>query len=230
MLYKKQISHSLYASALLLTMLLCRILFTGHLTYTFLLWNLFLAFLPLCIAIISYRYAFKSWRLIIASLLWFVFFPNAPYLITDLYHLSHFKGVPAWYDALMLFTAATTGIALAFISLQLMEKQWNIIWRKKYLSRKSTQTRFRYRLACILLVFLFTGFGIYLGRILRYNSWDVFTDPGALGYDIIIRLRYPFEHTNTWGFTIAYAVVLFLLYNAWCGSPLIHYRFGKKAV
>ena len=136
MLYKKQISNTLYGSALLLAMLLCRILFTGHLTYTFLLWNLFLAFLPLCVALLSYKYSFKTWRLIIASLLWFVFFPNAPYLITDLYHLSHFKGVPAWYDALMLFTAATTGIALAFISLQLMEKQWNIIWRKKYLSRK----------------------------------------------------------------------------------------------
>lgn len=216
--YKKQVTHTLYGSALLVVMLIGRICFTGQLTYAFLLWNLFLAFLPLGIAMLSYRYAWQSWRLAMASLLWLLFFPNAPYLITDIYHLSNLTGAPGWFDALMLFSAATTGLAMAFISLQLMEKQWQCIWRQKYLSTQSTASRLRYRLAAIVLLFFLTAFGIYLGRILRYNSWDLFTDTHDLAHDIVIRFKDPFVHINTWGFTMLYATVLFVLYQAWCGN------------
>ena len=216
--YSKQIANTLYGSFLLVIMLLIRIIVTGKFTYSFLLWNLFLAFLPLAIALMSSRYFLKSWKLIIMTIGWLLLFPNAPYMVTDLYHLAHVKGMPAWYDALMLFTAASTGIGLAFTSLQVMEKQWSFMWQKKFLSSFSTGSRIRLRMAGIMIIYMLTGFGIYLGRILRYNSWDVVTDSGDLFTDISIRLSSPFTHISTWGFTCVYGGVLFLLYYAWCGS------------
>lgn len=154
------------------------------------------------------------------SVVWLAFFPNAPYLITDLYHLAHFRGVPLWYDALLLFTAAFTGVAMGFISLQIMEARWRQLWRQKFFKNYSMQSRWRYRLGTVALVFVLSGFGVYLGRVLRWNSWDVLTDTKGLAYDIITRVINPVDHKYTWAFTLAYAGVLFFLYNVWCGLSL----------
>src|SRR5262249_32407775 len=143
---------------------------------------------------------------------------NSTYIITDLYHLTNINGMPLWYDALLLFTAAFTGLAMGFISLQLMEIQWRQIWRKKYFSKLSTKGRWRFRAVCIVIIFFLTGFGIYLGRVLRWNSWDVVTNPHELASDIALRVINPFDHRYTWGFTVAYAGVLFFLYQAWCSN------------
>eukprot|EP01035_Chromulina_nebulosa_P052205 gene52205-71171_t len=129
--------------------------------------------------------------------------------------------MPLWYDALMLFMAAFTGAAMGFISLQIMELQWRQVWQQKFFRRFSVQSRWRYRLLTIALVFLLTGFGVYLGRVLRWNSWDVLTDTKGLAYDIATRIINPFEHKSTWGFTVIYAGALFFLYNVWCGASFI---------
>jgi uncharacterized membrane protein len=220
----KQTKQVLYGNLVVMSLLTGRVLVTHSNTYLFLLWNLFLAFLPLCAAIYAERKKMRSWSLIGVSAMWLAFFPNAPYLITDLYHLAHFRGVPLWYDALLLFTSAFTGLAMGFISLQLMEKSWRYVWREKVFKKYSTQMRWRYRAALVGFVFFLSGFGVYLGRVLRWNSWDVLTDSKGLVSDIAVRVVNPIDHKYTWAFTIAYAVVLFFLYNVWCSATL----FKKK--
>lgn len=217
----RQAKQVLYGNLLVMGMLAGRMAVTGKGTYSFLLWNLFLAFLPLCAALYAQKKSVQSWRLVLVSAIWLAFFPNAPYLITDIYHLVHFRGVPLWYDALLLFTAAFTGLAMGFISLQIMELQWRQVWRQKFFKNSSVRGRWRYRLAAVGAVFLLSGFGVYLGRVLRWNSWDVLTDTKGLAYDIATRIINPFDHKYTWAFTLAYAGVLFFLYNVWCGSSLV---------
>jgi len=216
--------HVMYGCTIVCILLAARIAFTHEFTYLFLVWNLFLAWIPLAIAIVSKRLSLTSWKLVLATFIWIVFFPNAPYLITDLYHLSHFKKVPAWYDALMLFTAAYCGIVLGFISLQIMEQQWKQIWKLSYLSRRSYKSKIRLRLFFLAMLFTATGFGLYLGRILRYNSWDVITDTNALVADILTRLANPISHVGTWEFSLVYAAVLFFFYSAF---PLHGNRSNK---
>jgi uncharacterized membrane protein len=59
---------------------------------------------------------------------WLLFFPNAPYIITDLKHLSHARGVPPWYDATLVFVAALLGLYMGLLSLRRVELQW----RRRY--------------------------------------------------------------------------------------------------
>lgn len=206
---------------LVLVFLIFRMWHTNRTTYIFLAWNLFLAWVPLGVASMSSRFKLQSWKLAIASMVWLLFFPNAPYLITDLYHLSHFTGVPIWYDALMLFIAAYTSVAMGFISLRIMERQWKQIWRQRFFNKQSTRSRWYFRLVLMMLLFIATGFGLYLGRVLRYNSWDVITDTGGLAVDIAHQVLNPFQHYQAWGFTIIYATGLFFFYQAWFSIPFM---------
>jgi uncharacterized membrane protein len=203
--------HVLFGCLLVIAMLISRILYTGQNTYAFIVWNMFLAFMPLFIAMLARRFSFQSWKLIIASAVWLLFFPNAPYLITDLYHLSHFKGVPIWYDALMLFTAAYSCVLMGFVSLRIMEVQWQQGWQFTWFAKWNSNLVFRAIL--ILMLFTATGFGIYLGRELRYNSWDIITDTNDLVLDIGSRILSPVKHIRTWGFTLIYAVCLYFFYS-----------------
>jgi uncharacterized membrane protein len=212
---------------LVLVFLIFRMWHTNRTTYIFLAWNLFLAWVPLGVAIMSTRLKLQSWKLAGVSMVWLLFFPNAPYLITDLYHLSHFTGIPLWYDALMLFIAAYTSLAMGFISLRMMETQWKSIWKQKFLRLRSTRSRWYTRIVLMILLFIVTGFGLYLGRVLRYNSWDVITDTGGLTLDIARQVLNPFENYRTWGFTLVYATGLFFFYQAWLGMP--HFKKNENS-
>ena len=112
----------LAASAASAGMIVARYLYSGHLAYTFLIWNLLLAWLPLAFALVAFQFSRRPLIVLPAAAAWLLFLPNAPYLITDLIHLRPWPNVPHWYDAIMFFTAATTGLFLGFTSLDLMHK------------------------------------------------------------------------------------------------------------
>ena len=122
------------ASGLSLSMLLVRIIYTQHLTYIFLAWNLFLAWLPFAFALLAYELREHTWLSWPLSGLWLLFLPNAPYLITDLMHLHYSSIVPVWYDAIMMFSFALTGLLLGFLSLYVMQSLvvrrfgWRLGW------------------------------------------------------------------------------------------------------
>ena len=152
---------------------------SGELTYAFLLWNLILAWMPLGFSLLALLFPHNKLALLSFGGLWLLFFPNAPYIMTDLIHLRPLAGVPIWYDAIMLFGFALTGLLLGHFSLYLMHelvtRQWGpwIGW------------------LFVLVSVALSGLGVYVGRFLRWNSWDVFHTPLSLLNDLFFNLLHP---------------------------------------
>ena len=177
--------------------------YTGYWGFIFLNWNLFLAFVPWALTSISFiKPKIQQSFLSIAILLifWLLFFPNAPYIITDLFYLRAVQNMPVWYDTLMFLSYAWAGMLYGFLSL------WDI---ERILGRKLPKP-----LVTVLSGFLlFVGsFGIYIGRYLRWNTWDLFTRTSEILTDIGDRFANPFEHLTTWGVTLFMGVFLNIVY------------------
>jgi uncharacterized membrane protein len=164
-------------------------------------WNLFLAWIPLAIALwVQWRQAaqkLSKLSLFFALCVWLLFLPNSPYMITDLLHLKNRDNIiPMWYDTLFFFTLALAGLQACMLSLFLMQKTLN-----QYFSKK---------LVWIFVIgaLLLTGFGVYLGRELRWNSWDIVAQPLELIYTIVYQLF----NLKALQFTFAYFVALKVFY------------------
>lgn len=182
-----------------LLLVVTRMIITQELTYVFIAWNLFLAWLPF---VFSHQLetATKKWKGFMFLFLWLLFLPNAPYIITDLQHLKHRPPVPYWYDILLLFSAALNGLLLGVASLLKVER-----FLYDHYSRRTTGI-------VILCSFFLCAFGIYLGRYLRWNSWDILVDPLGLASDIKIRVLNPFDHFSTWSVTFMFGLFLYVIY------------------
>jgi len=168
----------------------------------FLIWNLFLAGVPYVISQLAKRSDFlKEHSILLLSILcvWLLFLPNAPYIITDLIHLNHIHTNLIWFDALLIFLFAANGLLLAILSMvdiyTILKEKWNTIAAS----------------FCMILISFSTGFGIYLGRYLRWNSWELFTHPNNLFHDIIVSL----QNTKAIGVTVSMACLLLLLFSSY---------------
>src|SRR5262245_35311833 len=111
-----------FATAVSVSLVAARVGITHRLQYTLLVWNLFLAWLPLGFALLA-REAFKRSRpgsFVGLGVAWLLFFPNAPYIFTDLVHVrqTHFH---YWLDLALVLLSALTGLVLGFVSLYLMQ-------------------------------------------------------------------------------------------------------------
>jgi uncharacterized membrane protein len=157
----------LAASVLSIGTLVAQIHATHDHRYTSLLWNLFLAWIPLIAAVLAFALARLHAGALVGVLVavWLLFFPNAPYVLTDFIHLHGNGPSPLWYDALMLSSFAWTALMLGFVSLYLIHA---IIER-----HAGTAVGW----AVVVCVLGLASFGVYLGRFARFNSWDVVTRP-----------------------------------------------------
>ncbi|RMG71680.1 MAG: DUF1361 domain-containing protein [Bacteroidetes bacterium] len=184
-----------------LGLLAIRLAYTGQWTFIFLAWNLFLAGIPWLISQGIHRR--RQHPLVLG--LWLLFFPNAPYILTDLFHLRARSGVPIWYDLTLLIAFAWAGLFLGLQSLRQVQEavfdRWGQIW--SWLITAG--------------VWLLTAYGVYLGRFLRWNSWDLLTRPGQLLSDVIAPLLAPQQHVHAIGFTLCFGALLLLGYYAYRG-------------
>ena len=178
-------------SLLCLAVSLFRFVYTDTKVFLFLNWNLFLAFVPWALSsvvILRPHLRQSKWMLTLLLCVWLLFFPNAPYILTDLFHLRLNSSMPVWFDLVLILLYAWTGLMFGFLSL----------WDIENVLRKGV---------------MFAGsFGIYIGRYLRWNSWDILTSPFQLLYDIGDRFVNPFAHPRTWGMTLLMGVFLNVLY------------------
>ncbi|MBD2715037.1 DUF1361 domain-containing protein [Microvirga sp. STR05] len=190
---------SLTLSVVLITF---RVFLTHQITFVFLLWNLFLALIPFGLSTMLGLSAgrLKARVLLPVGAVWLLFFPNAPYILTDLFHLEPRAGVPYWFDLALLLSAAWNGLMLAYASLTDMQA---LVTR-----RLGWWAGWGFAAVALLL----SSFGVYLGRYLRFNSWDIITNPLALFYDILNRILHPMSFSGTWGVTLLYGVFLLLGY------------------
>ncbi len=204
LLAEHQFYPLLLSSLLAIGLWACRSWVWAPRHFRFLVWNLFLAWLPFLWSLwalsIHRRQPRRWWLLLMPVTLWLLFFPNAPYLVTDLIHLRSYPPVPMWYDMGMLISFAWAGCFLAVASLYIMHR---II--RDYTGR-----------AMSWLVVTGTiglcGLGIYMGRFLRWNSWDIFLYPADVLGDIAYRLAHPFSHLQIYGVTLVFAAFLFVCY------------------
>ncbi|HVN14721.1 MAG TPA: DUF1361 domain-containing protein [Anaerolineales bacterium] len=177
---------------------------TGSINYAFLIWNLFLAWIPFIISYFTYTLTLKrSWLYIllpIAAFLWLIFFPNAPYILTDFQHLSRpaWQDIDTWYDVLMLMWFAFTGLLLGIVSLFMMQE----IIRREFGRWIGW--------AFVLLVTISSSLGIYMGRFLRWNSWDILSHPANIALFALQRVQAPSAQSLV--FTGIFAAFFLFLY------------------
>jgi uncharacterized membrane protein len=179
---------------------LIRILFNSPVDFS-LDWNLFLSWIPLIIAFLadslSKRFGNNVFLLTMLSLAWIAFLPNAPYMITDLAHLTvDYQRDLTWHDIIMLFSYAEVSLFNGLVSLYWIHRSWRRVFEK--------------RTANILLVISLplAGFGVYLGRVRRMNSWDIIHEPEA----IINNLFESILDRTAWVFSMEIGMLLGILY------------------
>lgn len=166
------------ASAMCLVLLAGRVTVTDSRHYLFLAWNLFLAWIPVVFAYVAMAFSRRRQLLYVIvpafALLWLLFFPNAPYILTDLQHLAlDTSTAPIWFDVLLLIWFSWTGVLLGIVSLYVMH---NIV------------TGAFGRWPGWIFVFVVCGLGslgIYIGRFVRFNSWDVLQNPSEIALTIL---------------------------------------------
>jgi uncharacterized membrane protein len=213
-----------FASMLGCVLLALRIALTGQFRQLYLVWNLFLAWMPLFFALTAVCLAHtrpqRRWWFFSAAAAWLLFFPNAPYILTDLVHLGPKAHGRYWTDLVLILLFALIGLVLGFLSLFLMQRLiarrhgWPAGW------------------LFVGVVAALSGFGIYAGRFLRWNSWDVVFSP----FDLI---------TDAWNWLfsiphspkaiiipVLFATLLFIAYAmlyALTHLPTLRYETNPRA-
>lgn len=175
--------------------------------FSFLLWNLFLAWIPFWLTSIAAQLHKKTGsKLLILPVLavWLLFFPNSPYIITDLLHIRNYGQNIIWFDSVLIFLFAFTGLIIGLQSLQKAHDLFRRIF--------SGAWAWLLVLSCTTL----SGFGIYLGRYVRLNSWDIFHDPLWLAGRIVHQLDNPlsFKVTLMFGFILFGVYAIFYHFYA----------------
>jgi len=196
------------ALLLCLCLLVFRIKATQDLFGLFLIWNLFLAFVPLGIAwyLQHKRLHINSVLKYALLVLWLLFLPNAPYVITDVIHLSYSPLNWFIYDGITIAAFAFLSLYFGFQSLIEVRKLFKTELAESWLNILTAG------------VLILCGFGIYLGRIVRFNSWDLITNPLDLFSTIGHYLINPIENKSVWQFTLGFGIFLnfsFLLFKMW---------------
>ena len=194
----------LFCFAFIGAMIAVRIAYSGNRQFLFLVWNLFLAFVPYAVSLLFTHPFFQNKKMqFLLFAAWLLFLPNALYIVTDIIHLEETENVPLWYDAVLLFCSSFAGIAMAFASLVNTESYLRKIFPRRFIGP-------------VIIAILFIGsFGVYLGRFERWNSWDVIHHPFHLSSHIAANILFPFSHYRTWAVTFLltglYSVFWFLL-------------------
>jgi uncharacterized membrane protein len=192
-------------------MVAVRVAVTRTDAYLNLPWNLFLAWIPFGVALLVYdraRRGTSALPLLGLAGVWLLFFPNAPYLVTDLKYLRVIHNAPVWFDVVLLGAAAAVGLALGFLSLYLIhtvaERRFGAVWAW----------------IGVWAMLLLGSVGVFLGRFLRFNSWDVFTDPKPIFSALTKGLSDPFDYPEVLAVTVVFSGFL-------VGSYAVFYALAR---
>jgi uncharacterized membrane protein len=183
-----------------MSLLFVRFYHTNELAYGFYPWNTFLAVLPLLFSRSLVRVRKFNIAAVILLVFWLTFFPNAPYLITDLFHFCEDPAVPFWYDLLIVFSAAWNGLLSGILSLMQVERflmhHMALKWAK----------------LTVAICFFLCSYGIYLGRYLRFNTWDIVVSPGKIIAACTDHVFHPQTNLMVWAFTALFGVMFGITY------------------
>jgi len=196
-------------------------LWTGNLHYAFLIWNLFLAWCPLAFALLAGEHfrlcSGRDWRFLLAAAAWLLFFPNSPYIFTDVIHLTRGYLPHFWVDLVLVLSCTLTGLVLGFLSLFLMQT---------VVARMVGRFASWFFIAAVIGL---SGIGIYIGRFLRLNSWDVLTRPLALYRGLAHLAENPFGHLHSLALAALFATFLFITYLLFYALTHLRATHSEKA-
>lgn len=194
----------IFASGTCVLLVVARIIWTGRPEYSFLLWNLFLAWLPMIFALLACERhrstSARDFRFLGLAGTWLLFFPNAPYIFTDLIHLTSRFYRYFWVDMTLILLCALTGLVLGFVSLYLMQ---SVV---EHMLGRAASWLF------VAAVAALSGFGIYVGRFMRFNSWDVVFKPRQVYHGIGNWVADPLANSTSLAFPVLFATFLFITY------------------
>jgi len=193
-------------SGFALALLALRTLWTSQTMFWFLGWNLLLAWLPWLIAQISTWHRFRDWMRLPWLGIWLLFFPNAPYILADLFHLRERTGVPLWFDLLLILTFAWAGLMWGFAALRKIEHGVLRPWFGQFTPLITGG------------LLMLSAYGVYLGRFLRFNSWDLFTHPRQILTEVAEVLIYPWSNGPAVGFSVGFGCFLMVAYALYVGT------------
>jgi uncharacterized membrane protein len=196
------------SSCVSFAILLVHIVSTHSFIYWYLGWNLLLAWLPLLFVIFLRKslvyQPWLAWRPMIWTVLWLAFLPNSFYIVSDLLHLQSVSTTDLLYDTVMMVSFMLNGLVLGYISLYQVHREL-----KKRLSVNWTNT-------LIGLSLLVCSFAIYLGRDLRWSSWDLIANPQGILFDISNQIIDPIHHLQAFTTTLMFFVLLGTFYLVIC--------------
>jgi uncharacterized membrane protein len=190
-----------------------RVIHTGSLAFIFMPWNLFLAWVPYRISSGLTRMNNRVGRVeglgvaglrVAGLIVWLLFIPNSFYILTDLYHLAdghRNSRVPEWFDLVLILSFAWNGLLLGVMSTRQVEKLL------------APDASFPGRWVFLYPVMWLDSLGVYIGRYLRYNSWDIIVSPVDLLGDIIRMIAHPLRYHDAWGMILCYSILLTIMYS-----------------
>ena len=200
MITSKPIKLLALSIGFLAILLIARFYYTKTLFFGFYVWNTFLALIPIALSSLLLNQKIANLVSFFIFIIWLLFFPNAAYLVTDILHFKERKDVPLWFDLVLVIQASWVGLYCAIISLKHVE-----IFLGKH---------FNFKLVFVLisLIILLASYGVYLGRFLRFNSWDFIVQPQVIIITSFDRLLHPFAHFSTWAFVFLFGFFVGLQY------------------
>lgn len=185
-------------SAFAIALSITRVIYTNNLSFLFLVWNLFLAWVPYWISNTKFKEHDKiNLKLTCFVGIWLVFLPNAPYLLTDLVHF-HSTSQTKWLDLILLSSYAICGVLLFYFSLQHFKT--NFLLKR----RKSSQV------IILIGLLVLSAYGIFLGRELRFNSWDIISNPLGLCIAVFKSVFDAQHYKHTIALTFIFALFLYI--------------------
>lgn len=176
----------------------------GEMAYTYMLWNLGLAWIPLLLILLLERMLrtrlWSSWLPLFVTIVWLSFLPNSFYMITDFIHLNEGLRANMLFDVVMFTSFVLNGIILGYISVYIVHSEL-----LKRLSKRTSA-------ALIGGVLLLSSFAIYIGRDLRWNTWDVLLNPASVIFDVSDRILNPAAHPQVISTTVSFFFLLTSVY------------------
>lgn len=174
------------------------------LLYDYLVWNLFLAWLPLLFAYWLIRllrnHAWSAAWPVFATFVWLIFLPNSFYLVSDYIHLQEIARDDILFNVVMFSSFVFNGLLVGYTSLLLVHRQL-----RQRLSGAASGW-------IVSVVLLLCSYAIFLGRDLRWNSWDFILNPAGLLFDVSDRFIHPGQHPQMFLTTLSFFALLGPLY------------------
>ena len=186
-----------------LTLLVARVIASGRLSYGFLAWNLFLAYVPYFISqwIERHQQILRSRiKLLPLVFIWILFMPNSFYILTDLFHLENMNNGHSWFDLTLILSFAWSGIIFGILSIRKMEM----------LLKKAKGNLVSGFIICAVM--WLNAFGVYIGRFLRFNTWDIIVNPFSLLAEIADMIFNPYDYRYAWAMSVCFAFFMIIIY------------------